>query len=343
MSTPSGSVTFQEIPPGQLIVEANYQNMMYGRTFASMPEDDYTVTIQLSEGIRFLVYEVFTAKAAQRIPIAGAVVEVRQNQDVIARLMSNENGIAGPILLPAGEYIVTYRKTGYVIGSMPLVVETDYETRDVSIGLDRTLRVQVFDPHERPLRGANVSAIVGSETISFITDEEGNAYLNLPSGTHIVRVVPPAGYEEASFEVTIDVDPRSQVTQQVIVVPAVIRIWILNPRNDYVSVPEAAVTLFREGRALATVTSNERSGAVFFYLDHNITPGSYEIESYKPGYKRVRRTVEINNLNQSVEVEIEMPWTLLTVHVRDPWGRPVSGATVRVYHNNRLIREGTTQ
>ncbi len=137
--------------------------------------------------------------------------------------------------LKRGRYFVAVAKRGFKRTTIDVHVEEDREVEVVLLEKKGLLRVTVVDEFRKPLKGFEV--VVGD--LSMQTDENGVVEVEVPVGSHVVRVIDPNGiYKDVELDVVVEED----VPCDVVAVLKVTTVYDENPRyRDAVNEIEARV------------------------------------------------------------------------------------------------------
>jgi hypothetical protein len=213
-------------------------------------------------------------------PLAGVEVSIESEE---LSVTSGADGSYSFMYLPAGEYLLSFSRTGYLpYYASVYVIESGTIVLDVSLTpWLGSLSGVVQDESALPIEGALVTA--GSHTV--LTDPNGEYYLPLMAGTYYVSIS-AANYEAQSFEdVSILPDMDTWIDATLVLVSS-------HPETEVVSLTDALLAPypnpFRTATAIPYILKeaspvkidiyNARGQFVRSLVDSDLPGGKHEIK-----------------------------------------------------------------
>jgi hypothetical protein len=258
-----------------------------------------------------------------RKPVAAATIDLFARADQVSGRavkpfrtgQTNANGQYRTQLSP-GNYNV--RVSGNQLSTASAIVEILSRDMDQQVQVVRSssppetkqplLRVQIVDETKKPVVGATVTIMQGSQVVrSGKTDKGGYYQLNLSSGTYAVKAsgktINPGGttVKVASTDVTTIVRvTRTSAppdTQQ-----ATVRIQVIDQTRK--GVGGATVTVMLGNRQIQSGTTNALG-----YYQTQLAPGSYSIKAFGTGINPGGTTIQVGTSNVNAQVSVSRSMT----------------------------------
>ncbi|UNP82493.1 MSCRAMM family protein [Bacillus mycoides] len=289
---------------------------------------------------------------------------IDKDNNVVATVTTNENGIAEVKDLPLGDYFVKEISApeGYIKVDTPVKV-TINGTNVIEIVMKNTKKVEngqfkllkKDSESGQLLPGAKFDVIDkdGNVVETIITDGKGAALSKqLPVGTYTLKEVEaPKGYELSSSSVRVDVAANKTVTVDVlnkkIAEKATGQFEIVKvDANDKTKLlSDAEFEVYKDGEKIDTLRT-DKTGKV---ISKKLEPGKYTLKETKApkGYKLLKEEIEVVvEANKVVQVQVENAKELGSLQVikKDAEsGKVLEGAEFRLKNENgQVVGEAKT-
>ncbi|MGH0795962.1 SpaA isopeptide-forming pilin-related protein [Bacillus mycoides] len=283
---------------------------------------------------------------------------IDKDNNVVATVTTNENGIAEVKDLPLGDYFVKEISApeGYIKVDTPVKV-TINGTNVIEIVMKNTKKVEngqfkllkKDSESGQLLPGAKFDVIDkdGNVVETIITDGKGAALSKqLPVGTYTLKEVEaPKGYELSSSSVRVDVAANKTVTVDVlnkkIAEKATGQFEIVKvDANDKTKLlSDAEFEVYKDGEKIDTLRT-DKTGKV---ISKKLEPGKYTLKETKApkGYKLLKEEIEVVvEANKVVQVQVENAKELGSLQVikKDAEsGKVLEGAEFRLKNENGQV------
>ncbi|MDZ5608750.1 SpaA isopeptide-forming pilin-related protein, partial [Bacillus pseudomycoides] len=301
----------------------------------------------------------------KNIVLKGATFDVvNKDNEVVATVTTDDNGIAEVKDLPLGDYVVkeTNAPEGYVKSDTPVKVTID-STKVVEIVMENTKKVEngqfkllkKDSESGQLLAGAkfNVYDKDGNVVDTITTNEKGEALSKqLPVGTYTLKEIEaPKGYELSTESIRVDVVSNQIVTVEALnkkineKVTGQFEIVKVDANDETKVLSDAEFEVYKDGKKVETLKT-DNTGKV---ISAKLEPGTYTLKETKApeGYKLSGNEIEVVvKANEVVQVKVENAKELGSLQVikKDAEsGKVLAGAEFRLKdENGQVVGEATT-
>ena len=201
-TTKSNGEALVDVPAGaDLTIEIDHQfyvrNTVY--TVTDAQETTYEVTVWRKASATVTVVDADG-------PVQNARVVFRKSGDIVGVHSTNARGIVESGIIEAGEYTVSFFKPGYLREAVPLTIDEQGITEEVTIEQSSvTAQFRVIDDHFDPPQPVGQVEISGPG-FSTTTQPDGRAGAVVPVNTEITVTVEREGYQTLTRTLVIRED-----------------------------------------------------------------------------------------------------------------------------------------
>lgn len=274
------------VPDGYIIEKASY-NITVKR--------NQTTKVEVKNTKVKGVLQITKIEKTAKTPIAGAVFEIYDaNNKVVAKITSNENGIATSPELEKGSY--TYKEVsvpdGYIMDTQVKnfsITEKNSVIRETKTNekiVGKLQLIKIGDDGEKPLEGAEFEIYdVNKKVVAkLVTDKNGKASSpDLGKGTYTYKEVKaPEGYDIDPKEYTFKIETQNQIVEQSMVdkkIYGVINIIKVDENDKPIEGVKFQI-LDSNNKVVATVTTDANGKASV----QNLTVGKYKYKEIDTPY-----------------------------------------------------------
>lgn len=318
----NGNYIMTGLDPGNYVVGAlasGYQNSLMGAVVQAGQTTILDFSLNSNPGS--ISGTVIAANTG--LPIAGALIEVIFNNQVVESVLTDSSGnYSLPDLLP-GSYDVLARADNYQVNVIAVAVQSD-QNSIVNFSLDPIgpfpgiLEGTVTDADTTmPIAGAAVLVFSNNRLInSVLTDPSGNYSIDdLPLGSYLVVAIAPH-YQMELFPATIQANQTTTLDFALETSPSTIQGQITNAFTGQ-PIPGAFVLLFQNG-SFETIGLTDNSGN---YSIDTLSAGDYSLTIFARGFyaKTITfsiGTTEVITLNTSL-IPDSPPRNLVGLVIKD--------------------------
>lgn len=342
---------------GSALTDSNGNYLISG-----LPQGSYTLQTAASmyqtavQGINILANRVTTANAALQPepgsiagvitdqatsqPISGAAVDIMQESNLLASLLTDHNGAYLASQLAPGRYTVRVQATNYQTNFQSAIVQASATTQ-VNSALQSqpgSLSGNVSDTTSTPLVGALIIIKSGNTLVNTVlTDAFGNYVINgLPPGTYTVFA--SATNTQATFGVvTISANMTSQLSFNLVPQPGSVSGQIIDA-GTLQPISAATVDLLQNSVVVASLLTDAQGN----YTLNGLTPSQYTLRAAANNYGSASVGVEIiSNTAATVNISLtSLPGTVSGTITDSLTTLPIPSATIQIYQGTTLISSG---
>lgn len=333
-----GGYTINQLSPGSYTIRAtasNYQPSVQGCIISAgaTVTEDFALDIQPSNVVGTVI-DADTEEA-----IAGALVIVVQDNNIIANALTDSSGMFSISELAAGTYSIQFSRMNYQNNVTGLTLNTN-ETRNVNIALQPnpgSIQGSVKDTLNQPITGAFVSVDILKGNIlvaQALTDMNGLYTIpNLGEGSYVIQAS-ATNYQTAVQGAIVISNQVTTIDFVLQANPGAINGTIMDA-NTAAGIVGATVSIFSGPVRVGTAITDSNGG----YSVTGLAPGSYSVRASADNYQSGTLIITVlSNSTTTADLALQSnPGTIVGIITDSDDGDLLEGAIVDVSQNGTTI------